>query len=56
MKVYLVNNETNELINTYDNVIAWDYNSVTYNNGGSVGKTYCSEYEHFTDEYNEQDS
>ena len=50
MIVYLINKETNEIINEYKNVISWGYNFVEFNNGGRC-KIYCnSETEYFTDE------
>lgn len=48
MKVYLINVETNEVINTYDKVLHWGYNYVEYDNNGRA-KIYCSENEYFTD-------
>ena len=48
--VYLINKETNEVINTYTNVIRWGYDFVEYDNNGK-GKIYCNtETEYFTDE------
>ena len=47
--VYLVNKETKEIINTYNDVIGWGYNFVEYNNGGRC-KSYCGENEYFTDQ------
>ena len=50
MKVYLINNETNEIVNEYSNVISWGFNFVEYDNGGRC-KIYCdSEVEHFSNE------
>lgn len=48
MKVYLLNKETNETINEYNNIITWGDNFVEYNNGGRC-KIYCNENEYFTD-------
>ena len=49
MMIYLINAETNETIQTFENVIAWGYNYVEYDNGGYKGKTYCNENEYFSD-------
>lgn len=49
MTIYLINKETNELIQTFNNVISWTYNSVTYLNSGYRAKMYCGEDEYFTD-------
>ena len=50
MKVYLINNETNEVVNEYNNVISWGFDFVEYHNGGRC-KIYCdAETEHFSDE------
>lgn len=50
MKIYLIDNETNEIKNTYENVIEWGYDFVEYDNGGRC-KIYCDiEKEHFTNE------
>ena len=46
--VYLINKETNETIQTFQNVIAWDYNFVEYMNGKYRAKMYCGENEYFT--------
>ena len=48
MKVCLLNKETNETINEYNNIITWGDNFVEYNNGGRC-KIYCNENEYFTD-------
>lgn len=50
MKVYLVNAETNEIIQTFEDVIEWGYNFVEYLNGGYRAKIYCNENEYFTNE------
>lgn len=47
MKVYLRKIETDELVTEYNNVIAWGYNFVEFDNGGRC-KIYCSEDEYFT--------
>ena len=47
--VYLVNKETNEVINTFNNVIEWDEQSVLYQAGKGRGKIYAGENEYFTD-------
>lgn len=49
MEIYLVKIETNELIQTFNDVESWTNNSVTYLNGGYLGKIYCNEDEYFTD-------
>ena len=49
MEIYLLNTETNELIQTFRDVKSWTSNSVTYLNGGYLGKVYCNENEYFTD-------
>ena len=48
MKVYLINNETNEIISEYNNVTNWSYNFVEFDNNGKC-KIYCNEDEYFTD-------
>lgn len=56
MKVYLIDRETNEIKNTYDNVISWGINYVEYLNGGFRAKIYCNEEtEYFTNEYIEKE-
>lgn len=53
MVIYLKNKETNEVINTYTNVIRWNVDFVEYDNGGR-GKTYCNtDIEYFTDKEHE---
>ena len=47
--IYLINKETNEVIQTFEDVIEWGENFVEYNNGGYRAKMYCSENEYFTD-------
>lgn len=50
MEVYLIRKETNEVINTFRNVIKWDYNYVEYLNNGNRAKVYCdTEIEFFND-------
>ena len=49
MTIYLINKETNETIQTFENVITWGHNFVEYDNGGYRAKMYCSENEYFTD-------
>ena len=49
MEIYLINAETNEVIQTYTNVVNWAYNFVVYDNNGYLGKIYCEENEFFTD-------
>ena len=49
MKVYLINKETNQTIQTFENVIEWADNFVEYMNGGYRSKIYCSENEYFAD-------
>jgi len=50
MEIYLINNETNEIIQIYQNVEKWGYNFVEYKNNGMRGKIYCDmETEHFSD-------
>ena len=54
MKLYLINKEAKELIQTFYNVIYWGYNFVEYNNGGYRTKIYCdTETEYFTDKFEE---
>jgi hypothetical protein len=48
--IYLINKETNETIQTFENVIEWSSNFVEYNNGGYRAKMYCNENEYFTDQ------
>ena len=49
MTVYLINKETNETIQTFENANAWGVNFIEYNNGGYPAKMYCNENEYFTD-------
>lgn len=47
--IYLINAETNEVIQTFENVIEWGYNFVEYTNDGIRAKIYCNENEYFSD-------
>ena len=47
--IYLINKETNEVVNTFANVLEWDERSVLYQAGKGRGKTYANENEYFTD-------
>lgn len=47
--IYLVNTETKEVVNTYNNVIAWGNNYVEYKQNGLRAKIYCNDNEYFTD-------
>ena len=47
--IYLVNAESKELLNTYNNVIAWGINFVEYKQNGLRAKIYCNDNEYFTD-------
>ena len=49
MKIYLINAETNETIQTYKNVTNWGSNFIEYENNGLRGKIYCNENEYFSD-------
>lgn len=50
MEIYLINNKTNEIKQTYTNVTSWSYNFVEFTNGGRC-KIYCdTEKEHFSNE------
>lgn len=50
MEIYLIDNETNEIKQTYQNVEKWAYNFVEFTNGGRC-KIYCDiEKEHFSNE------
>lgn len=50
MKIYLINRETNEIIDTYENVYNWAENFVEFTNGRFDAKHYCNiETEYFTD-------
>ena len=47
--IYLINSETKEVINTFNNVIAWGNNFVEYTQNGLRAKIYCNDNEYFTD-------
>jgi hypothetical protein len=47
--IYLINADTNETIQTFQDVISWGANFVEYDNGGYRAKTYCNENEYFSD-------
>ena len=50
MVVYLKNKETNEILQTFENVIEWGDTFVEYRNENNYRtKTYCDENEYFTD-------
>ena len=49
MTIYLINSETNEVIQTFDKVEKWGSNFVEFDNNGYRGKIYCGENEYFTD-------
>ena len=49
MMIYLINAETNETIQTFENVTNWGSNFVEYLNGGYPAKMYCNDNEYFTD-------
>lgn len=52
MVIYLLNRESNELIQVFDDVIRWRADYVEYLNSGHPCKIYCdSEIEYFTNEY-----
>ena len=51
-KIYLINKDTNIIINTFTNVTKWDINFVVFNNPLTC-KIYCSENEYFTDKLDE---
>lgn len=50
--IYLVNKETNEIIQTFEEeIITWGYNFIEYKNTMNFRtKRYCNENEYFTDE------
>jgi hypothetical protein len=50
MKIYLINKETKETIQTFENVEKWGKNFVEYKNGNYRAKMYCNENEYFTDQ------
>lgn len=47
--VYLINADTNEVIQTFENVISWGDNFVEYTNDEIRAKIYCNDDEYFTD-------
>lgn len=47
--IYLINTDTNEVIQTFQNVIEWGYNFVEYTNNELRAKIYCNENEYFSD-------
>lgn len=47
--IYLINAETNEVIQTFENVISWGDNFVEYTNDEIRAKIYCNENEYFAD-------
>lgn len=53
--VYLINKETEEVINEYKEVISWGYNFVEFLNNGQRGKIYCGKNEYFTDQKSEEE-
>lgn len=57
--IYLINSETKEVINTYNNALNWGSNFVEYGQGNFRAKIYCNDNEYFTDnvepEYAEDD-
>ena len=52
--IYLINAETKEVLNTYNNVIAWGSNFVEYGQGDFRAKIYCNDDEYFTDTITEE--
>lgn len=51
MEVYLIDRETNEIIDTYTNIIGWAENFVEFKKGKFRSKFYCDvEKEYFTNE------
>lgn len=51
MEIYLLEKETNNLIQTFNNVTDWAENYVCYTVSGQMGKIYCdTEIEYFSDE------
>ena len=49
MTIYLINAETNEVIQTYTDVQNWGYNFVEYLNNKRRAKIYCGDNEYFSD-------
>lgn len=55
-KVYLIDKESQIVIQEFENVLAWDYNFVEYDDNGR-GKQYCDETtEYFTDEFEDSNT
>ena len=48
--IFLKNKETNEIIQTFDNVIDWGECYVEYSKNTARIKIYCGENEYFTNE------
>lgn len=56
MKVYLIDLETQNVLQEFNNVIEWGFDFVEYDNGGR-GKFYCNpEKEYFTDKPIEEEN
>lgn len=49
MKIYLINADTNEIIQTFEEVQHWGSDFVEYSNGSYRAKMYCNENEYFSD-------
>lgn len=50
MSIYLIDRETNEIINTYTNIVSWAENFVECKNNNLRSKIYCdTQTEYFTD-------
>lgn len=47
--IYLINAETKEVIQTFENVIEWGDNFVEYTTAELRAKIYCNDDEYFTD-------
>ena len=56
MTIYLINAETNEVIQTYTDVQHWGYNFVEYLNNKRRAKFYCGDNEYFSEANNAVDS
>lgn len=48
--IYLIETETNNILNGFENVLNWDVNFVEYLNGGFLSKIYAVEGTYFADE------
>lgn len=48
MKIYLINKETNEIINEYNNVVEYTDYYIMYKAGKGISKIYVGENEYFT--------